>query len=259
MSCSTPTAESLPGSRVGSVLQFSTEETRILTSAKSVQVIEVFADIWCPFTHIGLKLVAGQLRKRGRQDVTIWVRSWPLEWVNGQPMDPSATLDHINEIRVQVSTEVFVGFQASRFPHSTIPVLALVAHAYRADRELGQVLSLEVRDRLFERGLDVSDRDTLVAMAKSFGLDPPDPDDYGTVVSDWKEGRRRGVAGSPHFFCAGMSVFCPSLDISESAQSEGRTIHTNISRLQGFLDGCLSREVQNTAEATMREGGDYSE
>jgi hypothetical protein len=42
-------------------------------------------------------------------------------------MDPNATLDHINELRDHVSTEFFVGFDASRFPHSTLPVLALVA------------------------------------------------------------------------------------------------------------------------------------
>jgi predicted DsbA family dithiol-disulfide isomerase len=211
-------------------------------------VIEVFADIWCPFTHVGLKLVAGQLRDRDRQDVTIWVRSWPLEWVNGRPMDPNATLDHINELRDQVSTEFFVGFDASRFPHSTVPVLALVAHAYTAELTLGQAVSFEVREWLFERGLDVSEPDTLAAIARSFGLGTPDPDDFATVVSEWKEGRRRHVAGSPHFFCAGTNVFCPSLEISKNSQSGGRTIQTNLSRLQAFLDRCLSTEAQNTTD-----------
>ena len=215
-------------------------------------MIEVFADIWCPFTHVGLKLVAGQLRERGRQDVTIRVRSWPLEWVNGRPMDPNATLDHINELRDHVSTEFFVGFDASRFPHSTVPVLALVAHAYTADLELGQALSFEVRDWLFERGLDVSEPDTLSAIARSFELGTPDPDDYATVVSDWKEGRRRHVAGSPHFFCAGTSVFCPSLQISKNPQSGSRTVQTNLSRLQAFLDRCLSAEAQNTTDSSSR-------
>jgi predicted DsbA family dithiol-disulfide isomerase len=212
-------------------------------------VIEVFADIWCPFTHVGLKLVAAQLGERGRQDVTIRVRSWPLEWVNGRPMDPNATLDHINELRDHVSTEFFVGFDASRFPHSTVPVLALVAHAYAAELQLGQAVSFEVRDWLFEQGLDVSEPDTLAALARSFGLGPPDPDDYATVVSEWKEGRHRDVAGSPHFFCAGANVFCPSLQISKNSQSGGRTIQTNLSRLQAFLDRCLSTEAPNTTDS----------
>lgn len=216
-----------------------------MTSVKPVQVIEVFADIWCPFTHVGLKLVAGQLRERGREDVGIRVRSWPLEWVNGRPMDPNATLDHINELRGHVASELFVGFDASSFPHSTVPVLALVACAYRAELKMGQALSFEVRDWLFERGLDVSEPDTLADLSRSFGLGLPDPDDYATVVSDWKEGRRRDVAGSPHFFCAGTSVFCPSLQISKNPLSGDTTIQTNLSRLQAFLDRCLSMEAQN--------------
>jgi predicted DsbA family dithiol-disulfide isomerase len=227
-----------------------------LTSAQRVPVMEVFADIWCPFTHVGLRVVAGQLRDRGRQDVTIRVRSWPLEWVNGRPMDPNATLDHINALRDQVSTDYFVGFDVSRFPRSTVPVLALVAHAYRADLELGQALSFEVRDWLFERGLDVSEPETLAAIGKSFGLRTPDPDDYAAVVSDWKEGRRRQVAGSPHFFCAGMSVFCPSLDIRKNPKSETRTINTNLSRLQAFLDRCLSAGGENIPEASLHDTDD---
>jgi predicted DsbA family dithiol-disulfide isomerase len=227
-----------------------------LTSVKRVQVIEVFADIWCPFTHVGLKIVAGQLRDRGRQDVMIRVRPWPLEWVNGRPMDPKATLDHVNELRDHVSTEFFVGFDASRFPHSTVPVLALVAHAYAAELKLGQALSFEVRDWLFERGLDVSEPDTLAAIARSFGLGTPDPDDYAIVVSEWKEGRRRDVAGSPHFFCAETSVFCPSLQISKNPQSGGRTIQTNLSRLQAFLDRCLSTEAQTNTNSSLRDSDD---
>jgi 2-hydroxychromene-2-carboxylate isomerase len=227
-----------------------------LTSVKQIPVIEVFADIWCPFTHVGLKLVAGELGDRGRQDVTIRVRSWPLEWVNGRPMDPHATLDHVNELRDQTSTELFVGFDASSFPHSTVPVLALVARAYTADLKLGQAVSFEVRDWLFERGLDVSEPDAVAAIASSFGLGPPEPDDYATVVSEWKEGRRRQVAGSPHFFCAGANVFCPSLQISKDPHGGRRTIQTNLSRLQGFLDRCLSTEVQETTDSSTRDSDD---
>jgi hypothetical protein len=171
-------------------------------------------------------------------------------------MDPNTTLDHINELRNQVSTDFFVGFDASRFPHSTVPVLALVAHAYAAEVKLGQALSFEVRDRLFEQGLDISEPDTLAAIARTFGLGPPDPDDYATVVSDWKEGRRRQVAGSPHFFCAGTNVFCPSLEISKDPQSGDRTIQANLSRLQAFLDRCLLTDAQNTTDSSLRHSDD---
>ncbi len=206
------------------------------------QVIEVFADIWCPFTHIGLKAVADQLRTSGRQDVRIWVRAWPLEWVNGRAMDPMAALNHAQELREQVSPELFSRFDTSRFPRSTIPLLAAAAQAYRLGLDIGELFSFEVRDSLFEQGEDVSDPDVLRRIAKDFGLADPDPDDYATVVAEWKEGRDRGVLGSPHFFCAGSSLFCPSLNISKTATGEGKVIQRNVNRLGAFLHECLTEE-----------------
>jgi predicted DsbA family dithiol-disulfide isomerase len=203
-------------------------------------VIEVFADTWCPFTYAGLKAVAEQRQVRGREDVPIWVRSWPLEWVNGRAMDPNATLDHAKELREQVSPQLFSGLDTSKFPRTTVPVLALVAKAYKLGPEVGERLSFEVRDALFERGRDVADPDTLTEIATSFGLSAPEPDDYATVVADWKEGRARGVLGSPHFFCGSSSVFCPSLDISTKSTGAGKAIRRNLGRLGAFLDECFS-------------------
>ena len=54
-------------------------------------VMEVFADIWCPFAHVGLQTIYEQRARNGRADVAIWVRAWPLELVNGAPLDPSVT------------------------------------------------------------------------------------------------------------------------------------------------------------------------
>jgi hypothetical protein len=204
------------------------------------QVIEVFADIWCPFTHAGLKAVAEQRQVRGREDVPIWVRSWPLEWVNGRAMDPNAAVDHAKELREQVSPELFSGLDASRFPRTTLPVLALVAKGYKLGPGVGERLSFDVRDALFERGRDVADPDTLIEMAALFELDAPEPDDYATVVAEWKEGRVRGVLGSPHFFCGASSVFCPSLDISSKPTGAGKAIRRNLGRLGAFLDECFS-------------------
>lgn len=212
---------------------------------KPSAVIEVFADVWCPFTHAGLKAVAEQRQVRGREDVRIWVRSWPLELVNGRAMDPNAVLDHAKELREQVSPELFRGLDASTFPRSTLPVLALVAKGYKVGLGVGESLSYEVRDSLFERGREVTDRDTLVEMAASFGLSAPDPDDYATVIAEWKEGRLRGVLGSPHFFCGASSVFCPSLDISGKPNGEGRAIRWNLGRLGAFLDECLGTTARD--------------
>ena len=50
-------------------------------------VMEVFADIWCPFAHVGLQTIYEQRARNGRADVAIWVRAWPLELVNGAPLD----------------------------------------------------------------------------------------------------------------------------------------------------------------------------
>ena len=52
-------------------------------------VIEVFADVACPFTHIGLRRLVEQRAALGRDDVTLLVRAWPLELVNGKPLDPA--------------------------------------------------------------------------------------------------------------------------------------------------------------------------
>jgi 2-hydroxychromene-2-carboxylate isomerase len=209
-------------------------------------VIEVFADIWCPFAHVGLNTVADQLRICGRRDVGIWVRAWPLEWVNGRAMDPTAALEHAQQLREQVSPALFAGFDVSRFPRSSIPALAVAAKAYRMGLEVGQSFSFEVRNSLFEHRQDVGDPDVLREMSKSLGLaDPdPDPDDYATVVAEWREGRDRGVLGSPHFFCGGLSAFCPALDISKAGSGGGKVIRRNANRLDTFLRECLSEEMQ---------------
>ena len=57
-------------------------------SATTTPVIEVFADIWCPFAHVGLLAIAEERIRTGRFDVAIRVRAWPLELVNGVPLDP---------------------------------------------------------------------------------------------------------------------------------------------------------------------------
>ena len=49
-----------------------------------MQHIEVFADVVCPFTHVGLRRLRGA-RPEGN-GTKFLVRAWPLEWVNGTPL-----------------------------------------------------------------------------------------------------------------------------------------------------------------------------
>ena len=56
---------------------------------KHTTTIEVYADISCPFTHIGLRTILRRRNELGRDDVSVRVRSWPLEPVNGVPFSVS--------------------------------------------------------------------------------------------------------------------------------------------------------------------------
>ena len=59
--------------------------------AGPMSVLEVYADIWCPFAYVGLHCVAARRSERGRDDVLLDIRAWPLELVNGAPLDPDTT------------------------------------------------------------------------------------------------------------------------------------------------------------------------
>ena len=210
-------------------------------STSSIPTIEVFADIWCPFAHVGLRAVAGQRNERNRKDLTMMVRAWPLELVNGAPMDPSKTEEHIRHLRDQVVPDMFIGFDRSTFPSTTLPALALVARAYRHSAATGEQMSLAVRDALFEEGLDVSDPEVLTVLTARVGTEVPDAADDEMVIADWHEGQQRGVIGSPHFFCGDVQAFCPSLDITRDPE-HGMQILLDRSGIRDFLDRCLSAQ-----------------
>ena len=118
--------------------------------------IEVFADIWCPFTHVGLRTIEEQRARTGRTDVAIWVRAWPLELVNGAPLDPTVTWEHADDLRAQVAPNLFRHLDVDRFPSSTLDALALANRAYRTDLQVGERMSFALRDALFEEGRDIS-------------------------------------------------------------------------------------------------------
>ncbi len=102
-------------------------------STKIAPVVEVFADIWCPFAHVGLRAIEEERARSGRSDLVIWVRAWPLELVNGAPLDPTATKEHADALREQVAPHQFAHLELAAFPSSTLGALALANRAYRTD------------------------------------------------------------------------------------------------------------------------------
>lgn len=175
-------------------------------------LIEVFADVACPFTHVGLRRFVEQRSAAGRDDLVLHVRAWPLEVVNGVPMDPTFIAEEIEDIRACLGTDVFVRFDPAAFPSTSMPALALAAAAYEVNPQVGEAVSLRLRHLLFEDGLDVSDRRVLDEVASAHGIEV-DLDDHEPVIADYRAGVERHVIGSPHFFTGHGDFFCPALNV----------------------------------------------
>ena len=201
-------------------------------------VIEVFADACCPFAHVGLRRIRDACDARGRSDVVMRVRAWPLELINGTPLDPPFIAEEVDEIREQVATDLFAGFREDAFPATSIPAMALSSRAYAVSDSTGQAVSLAVRDALFEHGLDIGDPGVLAGIATTHGVTTGDAaGDEALVRAEWADGQARGVVGSPHFFVGGEDVFCPVLDI---ARVDG---HLRISVDQAAVEAFLARAL----------------
>jgi predicted DsbA family dithiol-disulfide isomerase len=174
-------------------------------------LIEVFADVACPFTHVGLIRLFERRDQVGSNEV-VHVKAWPLELVNGEPLDPALVDREITELRRHVAPELFGKFDDSHLPMTTLPALILTTAAYAVGMRVGERVSLAIRHALFEDGLDVSAPDVLAEIAATHAV-RGDLADEADVVAEWREGQRRGVEGSPYFFAKGEGFFCPSLDI----------------------------------------------
>jgi 2-hydroxychromene-2-carboxylate isomerase len=205
-----------------------------------VQAIEVFADIWCPFAHVGIRCVVERRAQLGHEDSPLYVRSWPLELVNNVPLDPTTTAHHVQELRLQVAPDLFQGFDPNRFPTTTLPALAWVHAAYALDMKTGEAVSLALRTALFEDGVDISDPELLSDIVLAEGVTSVGTDDERAVVADWHEGVARGVKGSPHFFCGDADAFCPSLDIFKD-KTDHLEVRRNMEVLDSFLDICFNK------------------
>lgn len=182
--------------------------------------IEVFAEIACPFTHLSLRRIVDRRRDLGRIDPVLWVRPWPLELVNGEPLAADHVAKEVRALREQIAPDLFAGFDPSSFPATSMPAFRLAEAASAADARTGEAVSLALREALFEQGRDVSDPAVLAEVAAAHGLEVPGDGLDDVVRQAQAEGKARGVAGSPHFFVAGTSVFCPMLDIQRDDEGE---------------------------------------
>jgi predicted DsbA family dithiol-disulfide isomerase len=206
------------------------------------RVVEVFADVLCPFTHVGLRRLVASREALGRRDPVLRVHAWPLELVNGEPLDAGLVAEEVEALRSSVAKHLFSGFDPSRWPASSLPALALAARGYRLGDRAGERVSLALRDAVFERGRDVADPAVLASIARSCDLDPPASReererDLEAVLDDFAAGRARGVIGSPNFFIDGESFFCPNLRI----ERVGSELQVAIDRaaLADFLGACF--------------------
>jgi predicted DsbA family dithiol-disulfide isomerase len=181
-------------------------------SVPPAQVIEVFADVVCPFTHVGLARLVAYRARVHREDVAIRIRAWPLELVNGEEVPQALLVEEIAALQQSVASDLFTGFDPERFPMSSLPALAAAAAASRSDLKRGERVSLALRQALFEEGRDLTNPDELLRIT---GLSTVDDLRAGEadVQADYAEGRARGVIGSPHFFVGDDGFFCPTLDI----------------------------------------------
>ena len=199
--------------------------------------IEVFADVACPFTHVGLRAFVARRSELGRDDVMLRVRAWPLEIVNGQPLDPSDVAEEIEALHEQVGSTLFAGFRQDTFPPTSLPAMALASAAYERDLMTGERVSLELRDLLFERGAAIADDDVLRHVAAEFEIEVA-PAHHQRVLAEHASGVERGVVGSPHFFTAAGGFFCPALDVSRDVEGHLH-VSPDSAGLERFLATCF--------------------
>ncbi len=197
--------------------------------------VEVYADIVCPFAYVGLTRLIERRHQLGRDDVRLRIRSWPLELVNGEPVDAHSIGEEIDEIKPQVAPDLFAGFNPEQFPASTLPALALTADAYEIGDSTGEAVAMQLRQLVFEHGRNVADPAVLAEVARRNGVTTRGDD--AVVRNEWADGRSRGVLGSPQFFVDGESLFCPVLDIRRV--DEALVVKVDEQAFEAFVTLCF--------------------
>ena len=201
-------------------------------------VVEVYADVICPFTHVGLRRFVQRRTELGRDDVKLHIRAWPLEIVNGAPLAAEVVAAEIDELRGEVAPGLFGGFRPDCFPATSLPAMVLADAAYGQSLDAGEQIGLELRSMLFEGGMDVSRPDVLLPLAAEYDL-RVDLGDPTRVLDDYAEGRRRGVVGSPHYFTPDGDFFCPALDVTHDDAGHLR-VQLDPAGFDRFVDACLT-------------------
>jgi predicted DsbA family dithiol-disulfide isomerase len=198
--------------------------------------IEVYAELACPFTHLALRRIVERRADVGRSEPRLRMRPWPLELVNGRPLDPQHVAKEVRALREQISPDLFTGFILDAMPSTSMPGLRLVEAAYATGEATGERVSLALRDALFEEGRDIADPDVLAAIAAAHEIEVPGESLDDVVRRAYADGQRRGVEGSPHFFVGGASAFCPLLDIQKDDAGD---FHLTLD--EGAVDDLLDR------------------
>ena len=201
-------------------------------------MIEIFADLWCPFAYVGIRRVFQYRDELGQNDVPIIVRSWPLELVNDAPMAQAKALGNCDALREQIASDIFANHELNNFPVTTLDGLTLISQAYEQNIVAGEKASVVLREAIFELGHDVANGVILQEIAASLGISYTPDSGYVSVRRDWEEGKARGVVGSPHFLNGSVGVFCPSLQLTRTEDS-GLIIHSNAEKLAAFLTTCF--------------------
>lgn len=196
-------------------------------------MVEVYADVACPFAHVGIHRFLAMRDELGRATPRLHIRAWPLELVNGKPLQGATLVPKVAALREEVAPDLFTGFAPARFPRTTLPTMAAELAAARVGLEVGEAFSLAVRAALFEDGADVSEPAVLARLRDAHGIPEPTAEDEAQVRRDLEQGRGRGVSGSPHFFGpGGDDFFCPSLDIEHP--DGGVEVHFDADGLGAF-------------------------
>lgn len=202
------------------------------------RLIDVYAEVSCPFAHFSLRRFVERRRQAGADHVRLRVRAWPLELVNGEPLSAALVAEEIADLRAQVAGDLFDGFEPAAFPSSTIAVLGTATLAYQQGMDTAEAFNLAVRDALFEHGMAIADPGVLAEVAARLGLDVPDEATARAAVeADHVQGQGLGVTGSPYFVVDGSPFFCPALDIERHGEHLRITVDED--ELHRFIDRAL--------------------
>ena len=137
--------------------------------------IEVFADIVCPFTHVGLRRLSEErhTRQRSRHAPRTGVAARVDQRRAARP-GPRRPGDR--SLTLEVAPELFAGFDRSLFPLTSIPAFGLVTASYAVDDATGAAMSMALRDALFEHGADIADDEVLSDLAREVRVEPLGPE-----------------------------------------------------------------------------------